>query len=70
MSFIPPIALVRKNTILKKLKACGAVSEETAMTLYEAGVINTDGFMRITEKLLNKGIIKKTTNGKYYVSKY
>ncbi len=68
MPFIPPIPLIRKNVILKNLKACGAGSEDTAKTLYEAGVINSDGFIRITEKLLNKGIIKKTTDGKYYIT--
>jgi len=67
MAFFPPIPLIRKNMILKKLKACGATSEEMAKTLEEAGVINPDGFKIITERLVRNGTIYKTDDGKYYV---
>ncbi|MCR5041968.1 MAG: hypothetical protein K6C36_07735 [Clostridia bacterium] len=67
MAFFPPIPLIRKNTIVGKLKACGAVSEETAKTLAEAGVINPDGFRKITERLVETGSIRRTSDGKYYV---
>ena len=37
MAFFPPLPLIRKNVIIKKLRACGATSEESAKTLAEAG---------------------------------
>ena len=41
MAFFPPIPLIRRNVIIRKLKASGATSEETAKTLIEAGVSKT-----------------------------
>ena len=62
-----PMALMRKNLIIKKLRACGAVSEESAKSLAEAGVINPDGFKRITDSLVKTGSIHRTFGGRYYV---
>lgn len=62
-----PMALMRKNLIIKKLRACGAVSEESAKSLAEAGVINPDGFKRITDRLVETGSIHRTSGGRYYV---
>lgn len=67
MAFFPPIPLIRRNVILKSLRACGAVSEETAKTLAEAGVINPNGFKRITDTLVRSGVIHRTLDGRYYV---
>lgn len=67
MAFFPPIPLIRKNVIVKRLRACGATSEKSAKSLAEAGVINPDGFKRITDRLVEMGNIHKTSNGKYYV---
>lgn len=67
MAFFPPIPLIRKNTIVKHLRDCGAVSAETAKSLAEAGVINPNGFKRITERLVWTGVIKRTSDGKYYL---
>ena len=67
MAFFPPIPLIRRNVIVKKLKACCATSEESAKTLAEAGVINPNGFKRVTEKLVETNIIHKTSDGKYYI---
>ena len=64
MAFFPPIPLIRRNVIIKKLKASGATSAETAKTLAEAGVINPDGFRRITDKLVKTKVIHKTLDGK------
>ena len=52
MAFFPPIPLIRKNHIVKQFHSCGAVSEETAKTLAEAGGINPNGFRRITNILV------------------
>lgn len=67
MPHIPSIPLIRIHAILKKLNACGATSPETACTLREAGVINPDGFQRITGKLIERNIIRQTDDGKYYI---
>ena len=67
MAFFPPIPLIRRNHIVKRLKACGAVSAETAKTLAEAGVINPNAFKRITERLVQTGVIKRTEEGRYYI---
>ena len=67
MAFFPPIPLIRKNIIVKQLTDCGATSEATARTLAEAGVINPNGFKRITERLVKTGVIHRTPDGKYYV---
>ncbi len=67
MAFFPPIPLIRRNLIVQKLQACGAVSPETAKTLAEAGVTNPNGFKRITERLVKTGVIKQAGEGKYYL---
>ena len=67
MAFFPPIPLIRRNLIIRKLRACGATSEQTAKTLAEAGVLNPDGFRRITERLVDNGTIRRTADGRYYV---
>ncbi len=67
MAFFPPIPLIRKNVILKNLRDCGATSEKTARTLAEAGVINPNGFKRITELLVQQGAIHRTSDGRYYI---
>ena len=67
MAFFPPIPLIRKNVIIKKLTVCGAYSEATARTLADAGVINPNGFKRITERLVRIGSIHRTSDGRYYV---
>lgn len=67
MAFFTPVLLLRRKVIVKRLKACGAVSEKTAKTLYEAGVVNPDAFKRFTDKLVETGAIHMTSDGKYYV---
>lgn len=67
MAFFPPIPLIRRNHIISQLKACGAVSPETAKTLSEAGVIHPNGFKRITERLVKTGVLQRTGDNKYYV---
>ena len=69
MAFFPPIPLIRKNLIIKKLKECNAISEETAKTFSEAGIINPNGFNKITEKLIKQNILVKTKDDKYYLNK-
>lgn len=67
MTFIPPIPLIRRNLILKRLKECGAVSYDTAKTLAEANVFNPNGFKPVTNRMVEQGVLGKTSDGKYYV---
>ena len=69
MAFFPPIPLIRKKLIIKKLTECNAFSEETAKTFVEAGIINPDGFHKINEKLIKQGILVRTKDNKYYLNK-
>lgn len=57
---------LRGKMIRDKLAACGAVSEETAKTLAEAGVFNPNGFRGVTEKQVKDKKIAKTADGRYY----
>ena len=47
--FFPPIPLIRKNHILKKLKQAQAFSEDSAKSLVEIGIINPFAFQNITK---------------------
>ena len=69
MAFFPPIPLIRKRIIIKKLTECNAFSEETAKTFSEIGIINPNGFNKINEKLIKQKILSKTKDGKYYLNK-
>ena len=69
MAFFPPVLLIRRKHIVKKLKDCGAVSSENAKTFSEANIINPNGFSRLTEMLVKRGIILKTEEGRFYVAK-
>ena len=67
MIFVPPLPLIRRKVIVKKLRNCGAVSAETAKTLAEAGIINPNLLPGVTERMIKKGTINRTTDGKYYL---
>ena len=67
MAFVPPVMLIRRNHIISRLKKHGAVSPEKAKTFSEVGVINPDRFVRLTEILLKRGVIRKTEDGKFYL---
>ncbi len=65
----PPVLLLRKRRILKRLTACNAFSEESAVTLKAAGVFNPDAFKRLNKILVTRGILGLTPDGRYYVNK-
>lgn len=67
MAFYPPVILIRKKVIIKRLRESGAVSPGTAKTLAEAGIINPNVFPGVTARMVKKGIINKTADGKYYI---
>ncbi len=58
---------LRKKMILEALADSGAKTEETAKTLQEAGVKNPEIFAEYTEKLVTMGLLKKTSDGRFYV---
>ncbi len=69
MAFFPPIPLIRKKLIIKKLTECNAFSEETAKSFSEAGIINPNGFKKINEKLIEQKVLVRTKEGKYYLNR-
>ena len=69
MVFIPPVPLIRRNYIIKKLKKSNAFSEKTAKTFLEAGIFNPNGFNKINEILIKQNILVRTKDGKYYLNK-
>lgn len=66
--FFPPIPLIRRNVIIKKLKAHGAVSEKTAVRLEDTGIPFPHGFRPITTRMLRQGILHRTQDGRYYIT--
>ena len=64
---VVPVLLLRRKVIIKKLQQSGAISEESAKTLEEAGVFNPNAFPRITEDMVKRNILAKTNTGKYYL---
>ena len=69
MAFFSPIPLIRKKYIIKKLTEKNAFSEDTAKTFLEAGIINPNGFNKITERLIKKKVLFRTKNNRYYLNK-
>ena len=63
----PPVLLMRRNIIRKRLAEAGATTPEKALTLAEAGVINPYGFRRFTEFLVRKDFIRRTADNRYYL---
>ncbi len=61
------VKLIRKRHIVTKLLQCGATTESTAKSLEDAGIGNPDVLPRFTEHLVQKKILGKTCDGRYYV---
>ena len=61
------VPLIRRNLILRKLQQARAFTPGTAVTLAEAGVRCPGGFPRITERLVRRGWIFRTGDGRYYL---
>lgn len=65
--YIVPVLLIRRNYIIRRLKACGAFSEGTAKTLMEAGVFNPNAFRRINDRLVKQGVLARIDGEKYFL---
>ena len=66
---VPPVLLMRKRMIIKRLTECGAFSEESAVTFKDAGVFNPNAFSRLTKIMEKRNILTQTKDGKYYLNK-
>ena len=66
---VPPVLMLRRKMIIRKLSECGAFSEESAVTLKDAGVFNPNAFKRLTKIMEKRNILTKTTDGKYFLTK-
>ena len=66
--FTAPALALRRRLIREALKKAGAVSPETAKKLSETDLINPDAFREYTERLAEAGVIRRTPDGKYYIS--
>ena len=66
---VPPVLMLRRKMIIRKLSECGAFSEESAVTLKDAGVFNPNAFQRLTKIMEKRNILTQTTDGKYYLNK-
>lgn len=67
----PTVLLMQRGTIIKKLTECGAFSEETAVTLEQAGVFKVfkKVFPYVLKTMEKKKTITQTKGGKYYLNK-
>lgn len=63
-----PALLLRRKMMLQKLKACGAVTEESAVTLKEAGMFLPNAFPKLTQNLIDLQMINRTKDRKYYLN--
>lgn len=65
---ISPGLLLRRKMVINKLKKCNAISEGNAVTLKEAGMFYPKAFPKIIQNLIDLDVIKKTRDGKYFLS--
>jgi len=48
-----PALLLRRRMMIQRLKECGAVSEESAVTLKEDRVLYPNAFPKLTQNLID-----------------
>lgn len=65
--FGSPAFCFRKKMIKSKLENIGAFSWETAVTLEEANVFNPNAFPRLTQSMVDDGVLGMTSDQKYYL---
>ena len=64
-----PMPLIRSMRIIKLLTKAKAFSKDTARALDEIGLINPYFFPNITKRMVKKGLISRTEDGKYYINR-
>lgn len=61
----PP--LIRRNYVIRKLRKCGALSPETAVTFQQAGIFNPNGFRRVTRMMVRRGLLGQVEDRFYLI---
>ena len=64
---VPPVLLLRRKIIIKMLTESKAFSEESAVTLEDAGVFNPHAFKRLNAILVDRGVLGVTSDDRYYL---
>lgn len=67
--FVPPIPLIRRNHIIRKLRACGAMSPLTAVSFEEAGILFPNKFSLVKMKMLRDGRLCQTGDGRFFLAR-
>ena len=65
--FTSSVFALRKKMIIQALRDAGAVGPESAKALSETNLVNPDSWPEHTRQLAEKGIIRRTPDGKFYV---
>lgn len=63
-----PVPLIRRNYIIRKLRKCGALSPQTAVTFEQAGIFNPRGFPGVTRMMIRRGLLAAIEN-RYYLTR-
>lgn len=61
------LSFFKKKSIINKLKEKGAISEDTAVSINEIGILKDS--LDLFQKLINDKVLVKTKDDKYYVNK-
>lgn len=61
----PP--LIRRKYVIRKLRKCGALSPETAVTFQQAGIISPNGFRRVTRMMVRRGLLGQVEDRFYLI---
>lgn len=63
-----PVPLIRRNYVIRKLRECGALSPAIAVTFRQAGIINPNGFQRVTQIMRKRGTLA-AVGDRYYLTR-
>lgn len=61
------LSFFKRKSIINKLKEKGAISEDTAVSINEIGILKDS--LDLIQKLTNDKVLVKTKDGKYYVNR-
>ncbi len=61
------LSFFKRKSIINKLKEKGAISEDTAVSINEIGILKDS--LDLFQKLINDKVLVKTKDDKYYVNK-
>lgn len=61
----PP--LIRRKYVIRKLRRCGALPPETAVTFQQAGIISPNGFRRVTRMMVRRALLAQVEDRFYLI---